>query len=110
MIQAIDCIYRENTEAAVKEFQQANGLDGDGIVGDCTWSSLISKIKGIQAALNQNGFNLILDGVAGINTYSCLLKYQEDNNLTVDGIVGPETYEVLFKNKSVDTNCSSKQI
>ncbi len=106
--QAIDCIYGENTEAAVKEFQEVNGLNADGIVGDCTWGYLISKIKGIQAALNQNGFNLILDGVAGINTYSCLIKFQENNNLTVDGTVGPETGEVLLKNSSIDTSCSSQ--
>lgn len=106
--QAIDCIYGENTEIAVKEFQEVNGLNTDGIVGDCTWSSLISKIKDIQAALNENGFNLILDGIAGINTYSCLIRFQEDNNLTVDGIMGPETQEVLFKNNSIDASCSSQ--
>lgn len=106
--QAIDCIYGENTEAAVKEFQEANGLEADGIVGDYTWSSLISKIKEIQSALNENGFNLILDGIAGINTYSCLLRFQKDNKLTVNGIVGPETGKVLFKNNSIDTSCSSE--
>lgn len=101
--QAIDCIYGENTKAAVKEFQEA-----DGIVGDYTWSSLISKIKDIQAALNENGYTLILDGVAGINTYSSLIRFQEHNNLTVDGIVGPETGEVLFKNSSTHASCSSQ--
>lgn len=106
--QAIDCIYGENTKAAVKEFQEANGLEADGIVGDCTWSSLISKIKEIQSALNENGYTLILDGVAGINTYSSLIRFQEDNNLTVDGIVGPETGEVLFKNSSTHSSCSSQ--
>lgn len=106
--QAIDCIYGENTETAVIEFQEANSLETDGIVGDSTWSSLTSKIKDIQSALNENGFNLILDGVGGINTYSCLIKFQEDNNLTVDGIIGPETGEVLFKNSSIDTSCSSQ--
>lgn len=35
--------------------------------------------------------DLIIDGIAGINTYNCLLKFQEHNNLTVDGIVDPET-------------------
>ena len=106
--QGIDCVFGKNTEAAVKEFQKANGLQADGIVVDYTWSSLISKIKDIQGALNENGFNLILDGIAGINTYSCLLRFQEHNNLTIDGIVGPETREVLFKNSSISTNCSSQ--
>lgn len=106
--QAIDCIYGENTEAAVKEFQEANGLEPDGIIGDSTWSSLISKIKEIQSALNENGFNLILDGVAGINTYSSLIRFQEDNNLTIDGIVGAETRQTLFKSDSIDASSSSE--
>lgn len=106
--QVIDCIYGENTEMAVKEFQKANGLEPDGIVGDSTWSSLIAKIRDIQLELNENGFNLILDGIAGINTYSCLIRFQEDNNLIVDGIVGRETREALFKNNSIDTSCSSQ--
>lgn len=106
--QAIDCIYGENTKAAVKKFQESNGLEVDGIVGDYTWSSLISKIKDIQSALNKNGFNLILDGISGINTYRCLLRFQEDNNLTVDGIVGLETREALFKSGSINTSCSSQ--
>lgn len=106
--QAIDCIYGENTETAVKEFQEANGLEADGIVGDFTWSSLTSKITEIQSALNENGYTLILDGVAGINTYSSLIRFQEDNNLTVDGIVGPETQKVLFKNNSSDTSSVSQ--
>jgi Phage-related lysozyme (muraminidase) len=106
--QAIDCIYGENTKIAVKEFQEVNGLEADGIVGDFTWISLISKIKDIQSALNENGFNLILDGIAGINTYSSLIRFQEDNNITIDGIVGPETGKVLFKNSSIDARCSSQ--
>ena len=77
----IDCIFGENTEIAVKEFQGANGLMSDGIVGDCTWNALIEKIKNIQSALNGYGFDLIIDGIAGLNTYNCLLRFQEANNL-----------------------------
>ncbi len=101
----IDCEFGDNTEIAVKEFQEANGLVSDGIVGDCTWNTLLSKIKEIQTALNCYSFNLSLDGVAGINTYNCLLKFQEANNLTVDGIVGPCTRNTLFKNNS--SSCTS---
>jgi GH24 family phage-related lysozyme (muramidase) len=96
----IDCEFGVNTEIAVKEFQKSTGLDIDGIVGDLTWNTLIEKIKNIQAALNSYGFNLAIDGVAGINTYSCLLRFQEDNNLTIDGIAGKETCNLLFKNNN----------
>lgn len=103
----IDCIYGENTIIAVKEFQEANGLVSDGIVGDCTWNALIERIKTIQSALNENGFNLIVDGVAGLNTYNCLLRYQEAHSLIVDGIVGTQTDEALFQNNFSYSSSSS---
>jgi len=101
---AIDCEFGENTEIAVNEFQEANGLASDGIVGDRTWDALIEKIKTIQSALNRYGFNLIVDGVAGINTYDCLLKFQKANDLALDGIVGSCTRNALFEN---NYSCSS---
>ena len=36
-----DGIYGRNTEAAIKRFQQQNGLTADGIVGPATWQKLI---------------------------------------------------------------------
>ena len=100
----IDCIFGENTEIAVKEFQGANGLVSDGIVGDFTWTLLLNKIRNVQKVLNEHGFNLILDGIAGLNTYDCLLRFQKANDLTVDGIVGSCTSNALFKD--ADSNCS----
>ena len=94
----IDCVFGYSTEIAVKEFQGANGILSDGIVGDCTWNLLFDKISEIQGALNRSGFNLIVDGVAGLNTYNCLLRFQKANDLTVDGIVGSCTSNALFKN------------
>ena len=38
-----DGIYGSNTQAAVKDYQQKNGLATDGIVGNQTWSSLDSS-------------------------------------------------------------------
>ncbi|MVX66963.1 glycoside hydrolase family protein [Clostridium chromiireducens] len=106
----IDCVFGENTEIAVKEFQSSNGLISDGIVGDCTWNALIDKIKSIQTALNSYNFNLIVDGIAGTNTYKCLLRFQEEHNLTVDGVVGSETRNALFKNNNSSSSSNNFNI
>lgn len=37
----VDGIYGRNTEAAIKRFQQQNGLTADGIIGPATWQKLI---------------------------------------------------------------------
>ncbi|MGF1676560.1 MAG: N-acetylmuramoyl-L-alanine amidase [Rivularia sp. (in: cyanobacteria)] len=36
-----DGIYGSDTEAAIKQFQRANGLSADGIIGNVTWQKLI---------------------------------------------------------------------
>lgn len=41
-IGAIDGIFGENTEAAIKKFQETNHLDIDGIVGRDTWNALFN--------------------------------------------------------------------
>jgi GH24 family phage-related lysozyme (muramidase) len=96
----IDCILGSNTENAVKKFQSSYGLATDGIVGDVTFSKLINEIKAIQTALNNQGYNLIVDGIAGLNTYSCLLEFQKLNDLIVDGIVGSKTKILLCPSMS----------
>lgn len=37
---AVDGIYGSRTEAAVREYQEANNLMGDGIIGSRTWGAL----------------------------------------------------------------------
>jgi len=96
----IDCIFGTDTEIAVKKFQSSYGLAADGIVGDNTWSKLISEIKDIQTALNIHGYNLIVDGIAGLNTYSSLIEFQKLNDLVVDGIVGSKTKSFLCPSMS----------
>ncbi len=39
----VDGSYGRNTEAAVKAFQKANGLEADGIVGPITWAALMDR-------------------------------------------------------------------
>ena len=54
-----------------------------------------SKVKELQELLNQNGYNLSVDGVYGSATQNAVRKYQKANGLGVDGIVGDETWGKL---------------
>lgn len=97
----IDCVFGENTEIAVKEFQSSHGLEVDGIVGDCTWNLLIEKIKDIQTALNAYGFNLIVDGIAGPETLNALFKNNDSSsssnfNISEKGINFIADYESFY--------------
>lgn len=51
----------------------------------------------IQAALvEQNWYNLEIDGDFGPLTEKALLDFQRKNDIEVDGIAGPQTYAKLF--------------
>lgn len=53
-------------------------------------------VKRIQEALNNNGYNLTVDGIWGDNTDSAIRDYQSKNGLGVDGIYGQNTHNSLF--------------
>jgi peptidoglycan hydrolase-like protein with peptidoglycan-binding domain len=97
-----DSIFGKKTENAVKKFQKFYNLSVDGIVTDQTWSKLIGEIKYIQIDLRNHGYNLIVDGIAGPNTYNCLIEFQELNNIAADGIVGPTTRQFLCPSVNYD--------
>lgn len=102
-----DGIFGGNTENAVKEFQQNNGLTVDGIVGKNTWAALQSgamlrrgdrgdNVTKLQNILNAKGFNAgSADGIFGGNTESAVKAFQQANGLSADGIVGPKTWAAL---------------
>lgn len=48
-------------------------------------------VKWTQYALNQCGYNLVVDGIFGHKTDEAVREFQRDNDLTVDGIVGTKT-------------------
>ncbi|WP_416147935.1 N-acetylmuramoyl-L-alanine amidase [Salipaludibacillus sp. HK11] len=113
-----DGIYGPITTSGVKQFQRANNLNDDGIVGKLTWDKLFSSdssgntpypgnllsvgssgedVKIIQQQLNKLDYNAgVEDGIYGSGTQSAVQSFQSDNHLKVDGIVGQVTWDSLF--------------
>ncbi len=54
-----------------------------------------NAVKWLQQRLNEHGFALILDGVAGAKTIGALMVFQSQHGLKPDGICGPATKKVL---------------
>ena len=87
------------TEKALKDYQQKNGLNPDGIAGPETFwqmglyelvllkvGSSGELVKRLQAALTIN-----VDGQYGPGTAEELKKFQAKSGINSDGIAGPET-------------------
>lgn len=100
----IDGIFGSGTEARVKEFEAANGLTADGVVGASTWQVLVATVRrgdsnhavrGLQRQLNRHAYGLTVDGVFGALTESAVMDFQRQNGLSVDGVAGQNTWRTL---------------
>lgn len=65
-----------------------------------------SDVKKLQELLNQNDYNLDVDGSFGPKTQAAVKDYQNKNGLKVDGIVGTNTWGALTGSPSGSTNAS----
>lgn len=104
----IDGFFGDDTESAVRLFQQNSGLVADGIVAENTWCELVEAryepgerllylrippFRGVDAlllqlSLNRLGFNAgPEDGIFGPRTERAVLDFQKNSGLVMDGMV-----------------------
>lgn len=120
-----DGIYGPITTAAVKDFQRANNLSVDGVVGSKTWSVLnatstkpASKPGSKDSVVNigdegavvravQKKLGITADGVFGPKTLTAVKAFQTDKGLAVDGIVGVRTTYALAKTDAASAKKST---
>ena len=110
----VDGIFSPQIEAAVKFFQDSEGLVADGVVGPLTWSALPDGgpmptlevgasgdvVRSLQTLLTNGAVGEWvttpqgIDGQFGPKTKASVEAFQSWGGVTVDGIVGDETWAV----------------
>ncbi len=111
-ISSVTGYFGADTEAAVRLFQEKNGLTVDGKVGVLTKEKLYSEdavpnslylgSTGDEVLKYQNRLSTLgylttaPDGVYGNDTVAAVKRFQERNALVVDGYLGPSTKQLLM--------------
>lgn len=111
-------IFGDDTDCAVRAFQQERGLIVDGIVGPDTWRQLVEAsralgsrflylrepplrgddVADLQKRLNALGFySGKEDGIFDPETARAVEQFQHNSGLQPDGIVGTKTVEALVR-------------
>lgn len=125
---SIDGSYGYRTVAAVKAFQEKNGLKADGVAGPATQSLLFgtsassadtnvslkkgstgTDVRNLQYVLYELGyFDGQIDGVYGDTTVDAVRAFQINNSVTpVDGVAGPKTLKVIYSSEAIGATAAS---
>lgn len=101
---AVDGAFGPHTKAAVEQFQTAQALTADGIVGNQTWAALVVTVASgsngpaVRAVQSQMAARIARPAVTGsfdAETDELVRSFQGDLGLIVDGIVGSATWLAL---------------
>ena len=71
-----------------------------------SYGSSGADVEKVQTLLNQNGYNLTVDGIFGKKTEAAVEDFQQKNGLVVGGIVGEKTTASLTSGSSPSTSTS----
>ena len=115
----IDGMFGDQTEAAVRAFQQASGITVDGVVGTITWRNIDNTdlsepelrngstglpVRRLQSRMSafqsepDSGFPFAtggVDGRFGPKTEAAVKVLQQQRGITVDGVVGHQTWQIV---------------
>ena len=101
------------TEAALKDYQKANGLAVDGMAGPDTFTAMglhelvLLRVgsRGTTVKKMQEALGIGADGIFGKGTRAAVMEFQKANGLDVDGMAGPKTLAAMesFTEITADT-------
>ena len=103
-----DGVYGRQTEAALREFQEQNGLPVTGHLDQETLDALTyvdpstAGVKEVQQRLIDLGYlDGYADGIIGPKSADAMKLFQRLNNLPVNGKADSETLALLFSNEAM---------
>ena len=99
-----DGVFGSLTDQAVRRFQEDQGLEVDGVVGEQTWTRLffLNEAQQIEARLIDLGY-----GICTANddyteqTTAAIQQFQATNGLEGDGVMDQATWMLLFSREAV---------
>lgn len=114
-IAALDGVFAEDTEAAVRRFQEIFGLNPDGVVGNATWYTVARIYNAVKRLNELDSEGIKLDEVTkqypgvltlgsrglGVSNLQYLISYLSQfysniPNVAIDGVFGNQTREAVI--------------